>query len=143
MSKRRRTVQNVLNTNNINPDDYNHLLIKEFLNGHIDLFFNDDDDSRGPYRDDIPNNITYEFYMNIYKKWEKNCDPDDFYDNWQYRDLFEVYLKWQDSENDKLYYIQKCRDLENLIERLDTQIENQNELIVTQHEQLEMPTILL
>ena len=143
MSKRRRTVQNVLNTNNINPDDYNHLLIKEFLNGHIDLFFNDDDDSRGPYRDDIPNNITYDFYMNIYKKWEKNCDPDDFYDNWQYRDLFEVYLKWQDSENDKLNYIQKCRDLENLIERLDTQIENQNELIITQHEQLEMPTILL
>ena len=143
MSKRRRTVQNVLNTNNINPDDYNHLLIKEFLNGHIDLFFNNDDDSRGPYRDDIPNNITYEFYMNIYKKWEKNCDPDDFYDNWQYRDLFEVYLKWQDSENDKLYYIQKCRDLENLIERLDTQIENQNEVIIAQHKQLEMPTILL
>tara|TARA_B100000214_G_C23954594_1_gene622160 strand:+ start:86 stop:517 length:432 start_codon:yes stop_codon:yes gene_type:complete len=143
MSKRRRTVQNVLNTNNINPDDYNHLLIKEFLNGHIDLFFNNDDDSRGPYRDDIPNNITYEFYMNIYKKWEKNCDPDDFYDNWQYRDLFEVYLKWQDSENDRLYYIQKCRDLENLIERLDTQIENQNEVIIAQHKQLEMPTILL
>ena len=142
MSKRRRTVQNVLNTNN-NPDDYNHLLIKEFLNGHIDLFFNNDDDSRGPYRDDIPNNITYEFYMNIYKKWEKNCDPDDFYDNWQYRDLFEVYLKWQDSENDRLYYIQKCRDLENLIERLDTQIENQNEVIIAQHKQLEMPTILL
>ena len=141
MSKRRRTIQNVLNINN--PDDYNHLLIKEFLNGHIDLFFNNDDDSRGPYRDDIPNNITYEFYMNIYKKWEKNCDPDDFYDNWQYRDLFEVYLKWQDSENDKLYYIQKCRDLENLIERLDTQIENQNEVIIAQHKQLEMPTILL
>ena len=143
MSKRRRTVQNVLNTNNINPDDYNHLLIKEFLNGHIDLFFNNDDDSRGPYRDDIPNNITYEFYMNIYKKWEKNCDPDDFYDNWQYRDLFEVYLKWQDSENDRLYYIQKCRNLENLIERLDTQIENQNEVIIAQHNQLERPTILL